>query len=76
MMLGSKSVKGLHPLMSPRQALRKLSSASRFPGFEHPSTRHRYSYFFKKKAHRVTKVGEFGYKNGKVRTENRRIAPA
>ena len=48
------------------------SSASRLLGFGHPSSRHWYSYSFKEKAHRVTKVGEFGLKKGKVRTEKRR----
>ena len=59
-MLGLKSVKVLHPLMSPYDKRFENSSASRLLGFQHPSTRHRYSYSFKEKAHRVTKVGEFG----------------
>ena len=32
------------------------SSCSRLLEIQHPSTRHRYSYSFKEKAHRVTKL--------------------
>ena len=69
-MLGLKSVKVLHPLMSLRQALHN-SSGSRLLGFQHPSTRHS----FKDKAHRVTKVGIKKGKRGACRQKAATVLP-
>ena len=55
-MVGLKSAKVFHSLMTTRQALLH-STASRLLGFEHSSTQLRYSYSSKAKAHIITKVG-------------------